>query len=140
MSSTTQGYSSVSAPAADEHVFKVVSGESSYDLYVDNQIIASEIPLYRNNGYIGLLTAKSTAAYSLIEVAALLSDPSANNGEAAADLPAEQAVATPDAVVVRTDVEEPVADIAAAVVSPAWKHQTWKWLRKVLPTILSCPQ
>ncbi|UCC54359.1 MAG: hypothetical protein JSV68_10405, partial [Anaerolineaceae bacterium] len=37
----TQGYSSVSAPAADEHTFTVVSGESSYDLYVDNQLLAS---------------------------------------------------------------------------------------------------
>ena len=109
----SQGYSSVSAPAADEHVFKVVSGESSYDLYVDNQIIASEIPLYRNNGYIGLLTAKSTAAYSLIEVTTLLKDPSANNGEAAADLPAEQAVATPEPDAVSANIAEPIPDTAA---------------------------
>jgi hypothetical protein len=93
----TQGYSSVSAPAADEHIFKVVSGESSYDLYVDNQIIASEIPLNRNNGHIGLLTSKSTAAFSQIDVAASLSDPNANNSEAAV-VPGEPAVATAEPV------------------------------------------
>jgi len=108
----TQGYSSVSAPFADEHIFKVVSGESSYDLYVDNQLLASEIPLVRNNGYIGLLTAKSTAAFSQIDVAASLSDPNAKNGEAAV-VPAEPAMATAEPVAAAAEpaaaTPEPVA-------------------------------
>jgi hypothetical protein len=113
----TQGYSSVSAPAADEHTFKVVSGESSYDLYVDNQLIASAIPLVRNNGYIGLLTAKSTAAYSLIDVTASLSDPNANNSEAAVVL-AEPAVATAEPVAAAAEPVAATAKPAAVAAEP----------------------
>ena len=106
----SQGYSIVSAPAVDEHTFKVVSGESSYDLYVDNQLLASEIPLIRNNGYIGLLTAKSTAAYSLVDVAALQSDPNVNNGEAA--VVAAEPAATAEPVVVAAEPTAVSANVA----------------------------
>jgi hypothetical protein len=108
----SQGYSGVPAPAADEHVLKVVSGESSYDLYVDNQLIASEIPLFRNNGYIGLVTAKSTTAYSLIDVVASLTDPSTNNSEAAAELLAEPPVATAEPPVVVAEPTVVSANVA----------------------------
>ena len=61
-----QGYAKVSAPGSEEHVFKIESGSSTYAVYLDNQIIARDLPLVRNSGHIGLISSQSVVAFGPI--------------------------------------------------------------------------
>jgi len=74
-----QGYAKVDTPGNSEarssaHTFKILSGAKTYTIYLDDHIIARDIPLIRNYGYIGLITSRSAVAYHLVEMFGLLSD------------------------------------------------------------------
>ncbi len=77
-----QGYANVQAPSNSAHTFRILSGAKTYTIYLDDHIIARDIPLVRNYGYIGLITSRSAVSYHLVEMFGLLSDLGAETGEA----------------------------------------------------------
>jgi hypothetical protein len=103
-----QGYAASEAPGEEPHTFKIASGEASYDIYSDNELLASQIPLFRNNGHIGLITSRSTVAYGLVEAKALLSDSRVETA------PKEEAPA--EAVSIAPPTPEPVIEDRTATV------------------------
>ena len=66
-----QGYANVDPPGTGPHTVRVVSGNSTYSIYLDGALLADNLPLEnaQNYGYIGLITAQSSAAYNSIQVA-----------------------------------------------------------------------
>ena len=66
-----QGYAEVASPELDTHTISVVSKEDSYDLYLDGQTVVKDVPSIRNNGYIGLITSRSTARFGPISLSSL---------------------------------------------------------------------
>ncbi len=58
-----QGHTSVNIPFNQSHKLRVVSGDSSYSIYLDNVLLVSNLPLRQNAGHVGLLTSKSAAAF-----------------------------------------------------------------------------
>ncbi|UCC54361.1 MAG: hypothetical protein JSV68_10415 [Anaerolineaceae bacterium] len=80
-----QGYADVPEAGSDPHIFRVVSGESTYDIYLDATLIASGLALQQNQGYIGLLTSQSAVAYSEVIIDAADAVPVADSGIAASD-------------------------------------------------------
>lgn len=63
-----QGFASLPAAGVEPHTLQIFSGESSYDIFLDNQLIARDIAMSNNQGCIGLLTSAASAGYSLVEV------------------------------------------------------------------------
>lgn len=120
-----QGYAAIKAPGEEPHTIKILSGESSYDVYSDNQLIASDIPLESNSGHIGLITSRSTVAFGLVEAKALLSD-SRTSAVVGQEIPVEQvatatlmpepvAAESVESVVVGTDLRDGDGNEAVAV-------------------------
>lgn len=69
---TGQGHARLNAPPGQAgHTFKIMSAETTYDIYLDNQLIARDISLNRSEGYIGLITAQSKVSYNRVEVSKL---------------------------------------------------------------------
>lgn len=66
-----QGYAKLSAPRQTSHTFRVVSTETMYNIYLDDQLVVRDVPLHRNSGYIGLITSQSSVVYDWVEVSAL---------------------------------------------------------------------
>ena len=46
----------------------MVSGDATYALYLDDALLADNVPLQRNYGYLGLITAQSAVAYNAVTV------------------------------------------------------------------------
>ena len=63
-----QGFVNVPAPGVRSHKLAVYSGENSYDIYLDDQLVAKNIPLNEKRGSIGLITSHAAAAFSSVEV------------------------------------------------------------------------
>ena len=43
-------------------------GEQSYEIFLDGQLIARDVPLQHSSGHVGLTTSQSSVGYSLVEV------------------------------------------------------------------------
>jgi len=110
-----QGYAATQPPGEEPHTFKIISGEVNYDVYLDNQLLASAIPLDRNNGHIGLITSRSSVAYGMVEMKALLGESSVVTApvETAPTATVTLAPPTPNPIV----VEEPVTVSEGTVVN-----------------------
>lgn len=67
-----QGYANVDPPADARHTLRVVSGAETYSLYLDDFLLAADLPLRQNYGYVGLATVQSTASFDQVEVGAAL--------------------------------------------------------------------
>jgi hypothetical protein len=63
-----QGFVNVAPAGADQHIVQVFAGEQSYDIFLDDQLLARDIPLKSKHGSIGLVTSACSAAYTQIEV------------------------------------------------------------------------
>jgi len=63
-----QGYANVDPPADARHTLRVVSGVDVYSVYLDDFLLAADLPLQQNFGYVGLVTVKSTASFDQIKV------------------------------------------------------------------------
>ena len=63
-----QGFSNVPPAGTGDHTFQIFSGDASYDIFLDGQVLVRDIPLQSKNGNIGLITAASSAGYSMVEV------------------------------------------------------------------------
>ncbi len=117
---TRQGFVDVPPPGEENHKLRVYVGAESYDVYLEEQLLARGIPLHqptdavepgRAGGHIGLITSRSTVAYSLVEVfpllgnATMLTVRSAEATPTPAESPAAPATPVPTA--------EPAVDAAA---------------------------
>jgi hypothetical protein len=69
---TRQGFAVVDAVGSEPHQIRVYSGDTSYDIFLDDQLMARAVPLQRSTGYVGLATTRSSVAYSLVEIFPLL--------------------------------------------------------------------
>lgn len=65
-----QGYADVNPASTDQHVLRVVSGDGSYSIYLDNLLIVQAIPFVngQNFGYIGLIASVASVSYSEVSV------------------------------------------------------------------------
>jgi|GEM_PF-531074 len=66
-----QGYTNVDPPANVRHTLRVISGETTYSVYLDDFALATDLPLHQNFGYVGLVTVQSTALYDAVAVRGL---------------------------------------------------------------------
>jgi hypothetical protein len=73
-----QGYADVTEAGSEQRTFRVISGETTYAIYLDGTLIASDLPLQQNYGYMGLLTSQSSAAYDQVVVDAIEAKPLEN--------------------------------------------------------------
>ena len=71
---TGQGHAITPTKDDTPHTIKIMSGDDIYAIFVDNQQVATNIPLINNSGYIGLITSRSTAAFGLVDISGLLYD------------------------------------------------------------------
>ncbi len=63
-----QGFVEITPPDNELHNLQIFSGETSYDIYLDDQIIARDVPLLNETrGHIGLITSLSSAGFSTVE-------------------------------------------------------------------------
>jgi len=82
---TRQGFVDASPAGKDAHTLQVFSGTDSYDIFLDEDMIARDVPLVSIQGAVGLVTSRSSAAFSYVEVFPLFgstSDPVAAMTEA----------------------------------------------------------
>ena len=63
-----QGYANVSPPSDVSHTLRVVSGDKSYDVYLDDFLLAADVPLLRNYGYAGMITVQTAAEYESAQI------------------------------------------------------------------------
>lgn len=67
-----QGYANVDPPGTNRHVIRIVSGDTTYSIFLDGILLAGDIPIIngQNFGYIGLITARSTSVFESVSVGA----------------------------------------------------------------------
>lgn len=70
-----QGYASVDPPADARHTLRVVSGATQYSVYLDDFLLAADLPLQQNFGFVGLVTVQSTASFDRIKIGQLATPP-----------------------------------------------------------------
>ncbi|MFN8412028.1 MAG: hypothetical protein U0Z26_06540 [Anaerolineales bacterium] len=65
-----QGYADVPHAGTDRHTIRVVAGDTSYGIYVDEKLVAQSIPYgtSQNSGYFGLLTSRTSVIYDEVAV------------------------------------------------------------------------
>jgi hypothetical protein len=63
-----EGYANVSPPGDARHTLRVVSGETAYSVYLDDFLLAADIPLRQNYGYLGFVTVQSSADFESAQV------------------------------------------------------------------------
>ncbi len=63
-----QGYKDVKPAGNDTYMFQVFSGENSYDIYLGESLLARDVPLTSTQGHVGLVTSRSAASFSQVEV------------------------------------------------------------------------
>ncbi len=63
-----QGYVPVAPAGSGPHTLQIFSGDTSYDLFLDDQLLARDVPLQSKQGNIGLVTSAASAGFSLVEV------------------------------------------------------------------------
>ncbi len=72
-----QGYANVSPPSDVSHTLRVVSGDKSYDVYLDDFLLAADVPLLRNYGYAGMITVQTAAEYESAQIGGTAAAPAA---------------------------------------------------------------
>ncbi len=63
-----QGFVDASDPQKEAHTLQVFSGANSYDIFLDSEMIARDVPLESIQGAVGLVTSRSSVAFSYVEV------------------------------------------------------------------------
>ena len=85
---TRQGFANLDAVGMDTHQLRVFVGATTYDVYLDDQLLAHAVPVLPNlepsqagrvGGHIGLTTSRSSVAYTLVEVFPLLNNAPLSN-------------------------------------------------------------
>ena len=93
-----QGFLNTYPAELENHILQIYSGESSYDVFLDDAIVARDVPLITTEGAVGLITSRSSAAYSFVEVFPLFSNSS------------EPVVAMPQATIAPSLTDPPSAN------------------------------
>jgi hypothetical protein len=70
-----QGYANVDPPATTRHTLRVVSDIERYSIFLDGVLLASDLPLRQNYGYLGLVTVQSKATFDSIAIDGLETAP-----------------------------------------------------------------
>jgi hypothetical protein len=65
---TRQGYKDALPAGTATHTIQIFSGADSYDVFLDDAIIARDVPLQSIQGAVGLITSRSSAAFSNVQV------------------------------------------------------------------------
>jgi hypothetical protein len=63
----SQGFIAVPPAGTDQHVIQIYSGDISYDVFLDDAILARGVPLQSKQGNIGLVTSATSTEFSLVE-------------------------------------------------------------------------
>lgn len=63
-----QGFVDASQPEKEAHTLQVFSGNDSYDIFLDSEMIVRDVPLVSIQGAVGLITSRSSAAFSYVEI------------------------------------------------------------------------
>lgn len=63
-----QGFLDVPHPEKETRTIQIFSGATSYDIFLDDDLIARNVPLASIQGSVGLVTTRSSAAFSFVEV------------------------------------------------------------------------
>ncbi|HNB54022.1 MAG TPA: hypothetical protein PK530_18890, partial [Anaerolineales bacterium] len=69
-----QGHYQTPIATNTAYTLKILSGDTTYAVYLNDQPLASDIPLLRNSGYLGLITARSSVSFGLVEISSLLNE------------------------------------------------------------------
>ncbi|MBK6794431.1 MAG: hypothetical protein IPG80_18250 [Anaerolineales bacterium] len=94
---TRQGFVDASHPGKEAHILQIFSGTDSYDIFLDEEMIARDVPLVSIQGAVGLVTSRSSAAFSDVEVFPLFgttSNPVTANQPSATPQPTKAATQT----------------------------------------------
>jgi hypothetical protein len=118
---TRQGFLDVDAPGSDPRQLRVYVGDKSYDVYLQDQLLARDVPIHapagkvesgRAGGHVGLITSRSSVAFTLVEVFPLVSSgqqPLARPQSTAAPVSSPVAIASPAAATPSGNRATPVA-------------------------------
>jgi hypothetical protein len=63
-----QGFGPSASSDTNSHTLEVVSGPTSYDVLLDGIMLAKNIPLTSTQGYVGLTSSNSVAAFDSVEI------------------------------------------------------------------------
>ena len=63
-----QGFALVPPVGTSTQVLQIFSGESSYDVYLDDQLMARNVPMTQTQGHVGLITSRAAASFAQIDV------------------------------------------------------------------------
>lgn len=70
---TRQGFAKVASPGNTSHQLQIFSHQDRYTVYLDDQLLVQDVAAQRANGYIGLVTARSSVVYTIVEAFPLFS-------------------------------------------------------------------
>lgn len=141
---TRQGFVDVPPPGKESHQLRVYVGAESYDVYLEEQLLARGIPLHqpsaavepgRAGGHIGLITSRSTVAYSLVEVFPLLGNATMLTVRAPEATPAP--AASPAAPVTPLPAAETAVDATALETPVPAAAATQELVPTATPTVRS---
>jgi hypothetical protein len=65
-----QGYANVAPPGDVSHTLRVVSRPETYAIYLDDFLLATDVPLRSKSGYVGLVTVQTAAEFDSAAVGA----------------------------------------------------------------------
>jgi hypothetical protein len=65
---TRQGFVNIPPASKDMHTLQIFSGDKSYDIFLDDEMLARDVPLQSIQGSVGLTTSRSSAAFTSVEV------------------------------------------------------------------------
>ncbi|MFZ5878769.1 MAG: hypothetical protein ACOY0R_05320 [Chloroflexota bacterium] len=63
-----QGFLLIPPADRDVHILQVFSGHNSYDVFLDDVLLARDVPLQSIQGAVGLTTSRCSAGFTLVEV------------------------------------------------------------------------
>jgi hypothetical protein len=63
-----QGFVDVTPAANDTHTLQIFSGDNSYDIFLDDEMLAREVPLQSIQGAVGLITSHASGGFTSVEV------------------------------------------------------------------------
>lgn len=104
-----QGFIDAEHPGDEVHILQVFSGTDSYDIFLDDVMIARDVPLVSHQGAVGLITSRTSATFSNVEIFPLFSASSDTVTALTQVTPTQQATETPE-----PKVTQPVTPTAKA--------------------------
>lgn len=113
-----QGFADVSAAGKTAHTLQIFSGDNSYDIFLDDEMLARDVPLESIQGSVGLTTSRSSAGFTSVEVFPLFG--ATENPVTALTQPVKEATPAPKATATKAPAvtNAPPATATSAAVTP----------------------